>query len=336
MPRGNEEGAPRFSGHPDDLIWFLEDVRDLCMQAGCYEDHEWARWCPAVCYSKRDLYDLVDKQKKVEIDSYQALLNYWLSFTDIAAQLQISSQLSWIEKDDLFLEGFNQEFQSEILRRLKWNDRRHLQDSSKPSKAPGEGSRSQVAEAEGIEVAVADPSSSALVKGRWSLTAGLQGECLQGRLEEKGKGKVLGAKVSVEPETTEAWGDSQVSQPEYFHSSLPPHTDIQPQIPPIELRDTEDEQRANKQPIEAEAHALEVLKLVPESRGDLCEVPERAGSVEVEETESGVEAEGQSKVVAWRKPPEVKIGRKSLKSVSRTIKEILPEFWRTVTSVTRM
>ncbi|KAI6100731.1 hypothetical protein EDD16DRAFT_1526341 [Pisolithus croceorrhizus] len=118
MPRGNEEGVPRFSGHPDNLIWFLEDVRDLCMQAGCFKDHEWAQWsiyylgieefeCPTVCYSKCDLYDLVDKQKKVKIDSYQALLNYRLSFTDIAAQLQISSQLLWIKKDDLFLKGFD-------------------------------------------------------------------------------------------------------------------------------------------------------------------------------------------------------------------------------------
>ncbi|KAI6095322.1 hypothetical protein EDD16DRAFT_1528682 [Pisolithus croceorrhizus] len=432
------------------------------MQAGCYEDHEWARWsifylgieeferwrhllhaesdwadflkdatrlfslfrCPTVCYSKCDLYNLVNKQKKVEMDSYQALLNYWLSFTDIAAQLRISSQLLWIEKDDLFLEGFDQEFQCEILQRLKWNDQRQyvddpwptyqvaqeaerllkegycfelrevrlardqwstreaqyeaemqelraamteeqcrepekcsksarpglkalqssssaslevqslthdLQNSLKLLKAPGEGLRSQVIEVDSIESSFeCIEVTSCIAKG--SLTAGLQGECLQGRLEEKGKGKVLGAKASVEPETTEAWGDSQVSQPEYFHSSLPPHTDIQPQIPPIELRDTEDEQRANERPIKAEAHALKVLKLVPEPKGDLCKVPERAGSVEVEETESGVEAKGQSKVVARRKPPEVKIGRKSLKSVSQTIKEILPEFWRTHSS----
>ncbi|KAI6166316.1 hypothetical protein EDD17DRAFT_1505237 [Pisolithus thermaeus] len=89
MPQGNEEGVPR---------------------------------CPTVCYSKCNLYDLVDKQKKVKINLHKALLNYQLCFTDIAAQLQISSQLLWIEKDNLFLEGFDQEFQSEILQRLKWND----------------------------------------------------------------------------------------------------------------------------------------------------------------------------------------------------------------------
>ncbi|KAI6094400.1 hypothetical protein EDD16DRAFT_1529195 [Pisolithus croceorrhizus] len=100
----------------------------------------------------------------------------------------------------------------------------------------------------------------------------------------------------------------------------------------LEKPDTEDEQRVNERPIEAEAHALEVLKLVPEPRGDLCEVPEQAGSVEVEETELGVEAKGQSKVVARRKPPEVKIRRKTLKSVSWMIKEILPEFWTTHSS----
>ncbi|KAI6097706.1 hypothetical protein EDD16DRAFT_1716061 [Pisolithus croceorrhizus] len=434
MPRWNEEGAPRFTGHPDELIWFLEDVRDLCMQAGCFKDCEWAQWsiyylgieefkrwrhllhaetdwadflkdatrlfslfrCPIVCYSKHDLYDLVDKQKK----------------------------LSWIEKDDLFLEGFDQEFQGKILRRLKWNDRRqyvddpwptyqvareaerlleegyhfelreaclardqwsareaqyeaemrelraamteeqcqepercsesarpgskasqsssstslkiqsltcNLLDSSKPSKAPGEGLRSQVVEVDSIESSFeCIEVTSCIAKG--SLTAGLWGECLRGRIEEQSKGKVLGAKASVKLEVTEAWGDSPVSQPEYFHSSLPPHTDIQPQIPPIELRDTEDEQRVNEQPIEAEAHALEVQKPTLEPRGDLCEVPERAGSIEVEEIELEVEAEGQSKVVAQRKPPEAKIRRKSLKSVPQRIREISPELWTTHSS----
>ncbi|KAI6167155.1 hypothetical protein EDD17DRAFT_1504855 [Pisolithus thermaeus] len=335
MPRGNEEGAPRFSGHPDDLIWFLEDVRDLCMQAGCYEDHEWARWCPAVCYSKRDLYDLVNKQKKVEIDSYQALLNYRLSFTDIAAQLRISSQLLWIEKDDLFLEGLLEEGYCFELR----------EDSSKPLKVPGVGLRSQAVEVDGIEVAVAELSGPPLVEGRCetsfehievtsyiakeSLTAELQGECLQGNIEEQSEGKVLGAKASVELKVTEAWGDSPVSQPEYFHSSPSPHTDIPPQNSSIKPQHAEDEPRANERPIEAVACVPDLPKPTLEPRGDLCEVLEHARSVEVEETESGVEAEGQSKVVARRKPPEVKVRRKTLKSVSRTIKEILPEFWRT-------
>ncbi|KAI6095516.1 hypothetical protein EV401DRAFT_1896050 [Pisolithus croceorrhizus] len=360
MPRGNEEGAPRFSGHPDDLIW-----------------------CPEVCYSKHDLYDLVDKQKRVKINSYQALLNYWLCFTDIAAQLRISSQLSWIEKDDLFLEGFDQEFQGEILRRLKWNDRRQYvddpwptyqvtqeaerlleegycfelrearltrdqwgtreaqyeaemqesraaraeeqcrdpekcsesarpgskalqfssstllkiqsltrnsQDSLMPLEAPGEGLRSQAVEVDGIKVAAAELSSSALVEGRHEssfkhievtsyiaeepLMAGLQGECLRGRLEEQSEEKLLGAKASVKLEVMEAWGDSPVPQPKYLHLSSSPHTDIPPQNPPIEPQDAQDEPRVNKRPIKAKAHALEVAKLVLEPRGDLCEVPE--------------------------------------------------------------
>ncbi|KAI6100948.1 hypothetical protein EDD16DRAFT_1716859 [Pisolithus croceorrhizus] len=383
MPRGNEEGAPRFSGHPDDLIWFLEDVRDLCMQAGCYEDHEWARWsiyylgieeferwrhllhaesdwadflkdatrlfslfrCPAVCYSKRDLYDLVNKQKKVEIDSYQALLNYRLSFTDIAAQLRISSQLLWIEKDDLFLEGMWMTHgpHTRLLEEGYCFELR--EDSSKPLKVPGVGLRSQAVEVDGIEVAVAELSGPPLVEGRCetsfehievtsyiakeSLTAELQGECLQGNIEEQSEGKVLGAKASVELKVTEAWGDSPVSQPEYFHSSPSPHTDIPPQNSSIKPQHAEDEPRANERPIEAVACVPDLPKPTLEPRGDLCEVLEHARSVEVEETESGVEAEGQSKVVARRKPPEVKVRRKTLKSVSRTIKEILPEFWRT-------
>ncbi|KAI6097991.1 hypothetical protein EDD17DRAFT_1508029 [Pisolithus thermaeus] len=157
-----------------------------------------------------------------------------------------------------------------------------------PLEAPGEGSRSQVIEVDGIKV------TSYIAEE--SLTAELQGECLQGNIEEQSEGKVLGAKASVELKVTEAWGDSPVSQPEYFHSSLPAHTDIQPQISSIEPRDAEDEQRVNERPVKAVACALEVPKLVPEPRGDLCEVPERVGGIKVEETESGVEVERPSKV----------------------------------------
>ncbi|KAI6094612.1 hypothetical protein EV401DRAFT_1896284 [Pisolithus croceorrhizus] len=221
---------------------------------------EMLTWCPAVCYLKYDLYDLVDKQKKVKIDSYKALLNYWLCFTNITAQLQVSNQLLSIEKDDLFLEGFDQEFQGKILQRLKWNDQRQYaddpwptcQNSLKLSKVPGEGSRSQVVEVDSIEVAVAE-------------------------------------------------------------------------IPSIKLQDAEDEQRAV-------AHALKVPKPTLEPRGDLHKVPEQAGSIEVKEIRLEVEAEGQSKVVAWRKPPEAEIQGKILKSVSQRIKEILPEFWITHSS----
>ncbi|KAI6096528.1 hypothetical protein EDD16DRAFT_1527952, partial [Pisolithus croceorrhizus] len=100
-------------------------------------------------------------------------------------------------------------------------------------------------------------------------------------------------------------------------------------IPPIKLRDAEDEQRVNKQPVEAVACAPELPKPTPEPRGDLCEVPEQARSIKVKEIKLEVKAKGQSKVVAWRKPPEAKIGRKSLKSVSWRIREFLPEFWTT-------
>ncbi|KAI6095303.1 hypothetical protein EV401DRAFT_2083781 [Pisolithus croceorrhizus] len=219
------------------------------------------------------------------------------------------------------------------------------EDSSKPLKVPGVGLRSQAVEVDGIEVAVAELSGPPLVEGRCetsfehievtsyiakeSLTAELQGECLQGNIEEQSEGKVLGAKASVELKVTEAWGDSPVSQPEYFHSSPSPHTDIPPQNSSIKPQHAEDEPRANERPIEAVACVPDLPKPTLEPRGDLCEVLEHARSVEVEETESGVEAEGQSKVVARRKPPEVKVRRKTLKSVSRTIKEILPEFWRT-------
>ncbi|KAI6109294.1 hypothetical protein EDD17DRAFT_1503922 [Pisolithus thermaeus] len=257
--------------------------------------------CPTVCYSKCDLYNLVDKQKKVKIDSYKALLNYQLCFTDIAAQLQISSQLSWIEKDGLFFkglkwnnqrqyvddpwptyqvaqeaerllkEGYRFKLREVHLARDQWSTQeaqfkakmqelravwtkeqcqglekcsesarlglkasqplsstsleiqsltRNLQDSSKPLKAPGVGLRSQAVEVDGIEVAVAEPSSLALVEGQ--------------------------CKSSFN----------------------------QIQTPSIKPQDAEDKLGVNERPIKAAAHALEVPELVPEPRGDLCEVPE--------------------------------------------------------------
>ncbi|KAI6101897.1 hypothetical protein F5141DRAFT_1218108 [Pisolithus sp. B1] len=360
MPRGKADDVPRFSGHPEDLLQYLEDVRNLCMQASCFDDHEWAQWsifylgidkfeqwrsllyaerdwadfvtdvsrlflsfrCPAVRYLKHDLYNLIDKQKMVKIDSYEALLDYQLHFTKVAAHLRVKSQLSSIEKDDLFLKGFNREFQSSTV--LKIQSLTHsLQDSSKLSKAPGESSRSQALKVDGIEVAMAELSSLPLVKGRCKssfnhievtsyiaeepLTVGLQGGCLQGKLEEQRKEKLLGAKASVELKATEASGDSPVPQSKYLHPSSSPHADILPQNPPIEPRDAQDELRTDERPIEAVVLTLKVPKPTPEPRDDLCEVPEQAGCTKVEEIKSEVEVERQSKVVAQRKPPEVKI-----------------------------
>ncbi|KAI6022840.1 hypothetical protein BKA83DRAFT_4125593 [Pisolithus microcarpus] len=114
MPQRGVVGAPRFSGDPDNLLGYLEDVRGCCMQSGCFEDQVWARWSiwylrierfPRTQYSKYDLYDLVDEQKKVKIDSFEALLDYWLCFTKVVTCLQVTSQLSSIKKDNLYLKG---------------------------------------------------------------------------------------------------------------------------------------------------------------------------------------------------------------------------------------
>ncbi|KAI6129784.1 hypothetical protein EDD16DRAFT_1701221 [Pisolithus croceorrhizus] len=134
----------------------------------------------------------------------------------------------------------------------------NLQDSSKPLEAPGEGSRSQVVEVDGIKVT--------LYIAKESLTAELQGECLQGNLEEQSKEKLLGAEASAEFEATEALGDSPVSQPKYFHSSSSPHTDIPPQNPSIKPQHAKDKLRADEQLTEAEACAPEVLKFIVKSQ----------------------------------------------------------------------
>ncbi|KAI6116100.1 hypothetical protein F5141DRAFT_1062238 [Pisolithus sp. B1] len=195
-----------------------------------------------------------------------------------------------------------------------------LQDSSKLSKAPGESLRSQALEVDGIEVAIAEPSSSPLVEGRCEssfdhievtpyiaeepLTAELQGECLQGKLEEQSEGELLGAKVSVKLEATEASGNLPVPQSEYLHFSLSPYTtNIPPQNPPIEPQDAQDEPRTDEQPIKAVALTLKVPKPTPEPRDDLCEVPEQAGRTKVEEIKSEVKVERQLKLFV--KPPTI-------------------------------
>ncbi|KAI6102199.1 hypothetical protein F5141DRAFT_1065687 [Pisolithus sp. B1] len=305
MPRGKDEGVLRFSGHPDDLIWFLEDVRDLCMQASCFEGHEWARWsifylgieefeCPAVCYSKHDLYNLVDKQKK----------------------------LSWIEKDDLFLKGFNQEFQGEILRRLKWNNRREYADNPWPTCQVNQEAERLLEEGYRFKLREAHLARDQQSAQEAQYEAEMQ-ESRAARMEEQSPGEGSRGQA-VEVEGIEVAAAELSSSPLVEHQCEPSFNHLQ--IPPIELQDAEDELRANEQPINTEACATDVPKPTPEPRGDLCEVQEQVGCTEVEEIKPRVEVERPSKVVAQRKPPEVKIQRKTLKSVTWMIKEILPEF----------
>ncbi|KAI6104117.1 hypothetical protein F5141DRAFT_1064961 [Pisolithus sp. B1] len=294
MPRKGAVDVPRFSGSPDDLLR-----------------------CPAVQYLKHDLYSLIDKQKMVKIDSYEALLDYWLHFTKVVAHLRVMSQLSSIKKDDLFLkgiplgvegsahhkrpvEGLRGPVQSQDARVESHEGsgemQRDLQDSLKLSKAPGESSRGQALEVDSIEVAVAELSCSPLVEGQWQpLTAELQGEHIQAKREEQSKEELLGTKPSVELEVTEAKGDSPVPQSKYFHSSSSPCTNIPPQNPPNEPREALDETRTVERPVEPAVCALEVLKPPLEPKDDLHEAPEQAGSCKVEEVKQKIEAEMQSK-----------------------------------------
>ncbi|KAI5993871.1 hypothetical protein EDD15DRAFT_2366951 [Pisolithus albus] len=471
MPQRQEGDAPRFSGHPDDLLWYLEDVRSLCMEAGCFEDRVWARWAiwylgidkferwrsllhaerdwadfvtdasrlylqfrsPPARYSKYDLYNLVDEQKKVKIDSLEALLNYRLCFTKVATHLRVTDQLSSMEKDDLYLEGFDRGFRREILQRLEWNDRRRyaddpwptcqvtreaemlleegyrwesrqarydrdqrrareaqyeavvqelratraqeecserarparpgmmaskfpcstsfepyplthdFQDSSMPLKVPEDGLRGRILEVDSVEVVAAGSSISSPVEGRHEasfdnlhitpmmgnelLMVELQGSCLHRKPEVQNEEELLGTKASVELEVKEAMGHVPAPQPKYSQSFPSPHTDIPPQTPHNKPQDAKDEPDTDERSDEAAVDALEADKPLPEPREDPCKVLQQAGSFENEEIESDAEIEARLKVVARRKPPEVKSRRKTLKTVTRRIKELLPGFW---------
>ncbi|KAI6126948.1 hypothetical protein F5141DRAFT_1060591 [Pisolithus sp. B1] len=268
--------------------------------------------CPPAQYSKYDLYDLVDKQKKFKINSSEALLNYRLCFTEVATHLQVMNQLSSIEKDDLFLKGFNQEFQSEILQRLKWNGRRQhtedpwptCQDSSKLSKVPGGSSRGQALKVDSSKVAVAEPSCSPLVEGQWRTSMSKVGRAKQRRVTR----------------------DEAISQAR-SNRGYGKHTRTPIQNPLNEPQEALDETRTVERPVEPAVHALEVPKPPLEPKDDLHEAPEQAGSRKVEEVKQKIKAKMQSKVVAWMKPPEEKTQRKSLKSVIWRMKDIIPGLW---------
>ncbi|KAI6111567.1 hypothetical protein EDD16DRAFT_1521894 [Pisolithus croceorrhizus] len=246
MPQGKDKDVLRFSGHLDNLIW-----------------------CPTVCYSKHDLYNLVDKQKKVKIDSYKALLDYRQYADDPWPACQVTQEAerllemgyhlelreAHIVRDQQSAQEAQYEAEMQELRAARAEEKCQglegcskserlgstalqapgstvLKDSLKLLKVPGEGSRSQVVEVDGIKV------TSYIVEE--SLTAGLCRECLQEKLEEQSEGKLLGAKASVELKATQALGNLPVPQPKYFHPSLPPWG------PSIEPQDAKDELRAEE------------------------------------------------------------------------------------------
>ncbi|KAI5992660.1 hypothetical protein EDD15DRAFT_2269061, partial [Pisolithus albus] len=217
-----------------------------------------------------------------------------------------------------------------------------FQDSSMPLKVPEDGSRGRILEVDSVEVVAAGSSISSPVEGRHEaifdnlhitpmmgnelLMVELQGSCLHRKPEVQNEEELLGTKASVELEVKEAMGHIPAPQPEYSQSFPSPHTDIPPQIPHNEPQDAEDKPDTDERSDEAAVDALEAHKPLPEPRGDLCEVPEQAGSVEVEEIKSEFEVEARSRVVARRKPPEVKSQRKTLKAVTRRIREFIPDF----------
>ncbi|KAI6114594.1 hypothetical protein EDD16DRAFT_1521015 [Pisolithus croceorrhizus] len=323
---------PPLGTTPTDSKYLFPSVWDYKSYESQSRHESSVRRCPVVRYSKHNLYDLIDKQKTVKIDSYEALLDYQLYFTKVTreaerllekgyhselreacitrdqqrareAQYEARVQESKATRAEEQCRGMERcSFTALEIQSLTYS----LQDSLKLLKVLGESSRSQALKVDGIEVAMAEPSSLPLVEEE-PLTVRLQGDCLQGKLEEQSKEKLLGVKASVELEATEALGDSPVPQSEYLHPSSSPHADILPQNPPIEPQDAQDEPRTDEQPIEAVVLTLKVPKPTPEPRDDLCEVPEQAGHTKVEEIKLEVEIERQSKVVARRKPPEVKI-----------------------------
>ncbi|KIN92753.1 hypothetical protein M404DRAFT_36750 [Pisolithus tinctorius Marx 270] len=153
MPPRHSKDAPRFSG--------------LCEHENCFDDQEWAKWVcwyassevsdswyefiedqlswpefvVAIArlypgsrkmdqkYSRNGLYGLVDSQARREIHTEEELMNYRLYFLDLAMFLRVSKQLEADELEDLYVQGFDKEFQHEIIRKMRHNNRwRHSDD----------------------------------------------------------------------------------------------------------------------------------------------------------------------------------------------------------------
>ncbi|KAI6160467.1 hypothetical protein EDD17DRAFT_1510446 [Pisolithus thermaeus] len=304
MPRGKADDVPRFSGHPEDLLQ-----------------------CPAVQYLKHDLYNLIDKQKMVKINSYKALLDYRLHFTKVTQEaerllekgyrLDLMQACMAREQSKAEYEARTQESRSRKAHE-RCNEK---SDSLKLSKVPGGSLRGQALEVDSSEVAVAEPSCSPLVEGQWRTST------VQAKWEEQNKEELLGTKPSVKLEATEAMGNIPEPQSKYLHSSSSPHTDNLPQNPLNEPQEALDKTRTVERPVKPAAHALKIPKPPLEPKDDLHEAPEQAGSRKVEEVKQKIEAEMQSKVVARRKPPEKKTRRKGLKSVIWRMKDIIPGLW---------
>ncbi|KAI6099416.1 hypothetical protein EV401DRAFT_1894864 [Pisolithus croceorrhizus] len=327
--------------------------------------------CPPAQYSKYNLYDLVDKQKKVKINSSEALLDYQLCFTEVATHLQVMNQLSSIEKDDLFLEGFDREFQSEILQRLEWNgQRQHTEDPWPTCQVTQEAKRlfkkgyhldlrqvhmvreqlkaeyeARTQESRARKAHERCNEKSARLGSRAlkilsstalkvpSLTHSLQdssklskvpGGSLRGQALKVDSSKVAVAELSCSPLVE--------GQCQFIYSRAATNSQVtgrtsMSENPLNEPQEALDETRTVERPVEPAVHALEVPKPPLEPKDDLHKAPEQAGSHKVEEVKQKIKAKMRSKVVAWRKPPEEKTQRKSLKSVIWRMKDIIPGLW---------
>ncbi|KIO07673.1 hypothetical protein M404DRAFT_23544 [Pisolithus tinctorius Marx 270] len=74
-------------------------------------------------YSRNDLYSLVDSQARREIHTEEELMNYRLYFLDLTTFLWVLKQLEADELEDLYVQGFDKEFQREIIRKMRRDDR---------------------------------------------------------------------------------------------------------------------------------------------------------------------------------------------------------------------
>jgi hypothetical protein len=168
MPCRGSPDAPRFSGQPEDLAHYLDDVAQLCEATGSLDGSrkikyalkyisreveelwtlaaeesggDWseflqktARFYPEIDwdwkYSRAHLRDTVKRWASSPMTSRAHLGQYLRDFERIALYLVRKKRLSEEERNSLFLEGFNPGFKKDLLCRLSLSDLYHHPDDS--------------------------------------------------------------------------------------------------------------------------------------------------------------------------------------------------------------
>ncbi|KIN95275.1 hypothetical protein M404DRAFT_104076, partial [Pisolithus tinctorius Marx 270] len=167
MPLHNTAKAPSFSGEPCNLLHFLEDIKQLCEDAGYYADQDKIRWTlhylsrtdeelwvtldavskgdwegfieelktyyPRAEYDDRqhtvsELDEIIQRYASWLMNTRGKLGEYFREFQHVATFLRKRNHLSERERDTKFLQGFHVDFRNILLQQLSLLHPQHYMD----------------------------------------------------------------------------------------------------------------------------------------------------------------------------------------------------------------